>query len=375
VSDSNPSLEALVEGWDGEAVVMRFDRPTACWMFIALHSSTLGPPMGGTRLRQYPTPADGLLDAMRLARGMTHKWAALEIPYGGGKGVLAVPGPLRGEARVGLLRRYGRLVESLGGGFSTGEDLGTTPRDMEILAAETSHVHGVEPEGGVRDPGPYTARGVFFGIGRAARSVLSRGVGDLSVLIQGVGDVGRPLAQALHSGGARILVSDLDDRALSWASQELQAQVVAPESVYDTECDVFAPCAIGGVLNHRTIPRLRCRLVAGSANNQLESDDDAARLHDRGIVYLPDYIVNAGGALAFALHGQGERNPEALMEAMSRVGLAVAEILEEARNRAEPPLAAAQRRVQRVLELHAHRAADGQERSLEPARTGASSLA
>jgi leucine dehydrogenase len=343
------TLETLLEAWDGEAAVVRFDRHSGTWIFIALHSSILGRPMGGTRLRQYPSPAEGLRDALRLAAGMTDKWAALDLEYGGGKAVLAVPGPLAAEVRQGLLRRYGALVESLQGAFSTGEDLGTTPEDMAVLAAETRYLHGVEDGGEVRDPGPLTAQGVFAGMEAAAGECLGRGLAGTSVLVQGVGDVGAPLAALLHQAGARLLISDIDHRRLQAAAQELGGQTVAPDAVCDTECDIFAPCAIGGVLDARAIARLRCRVVAGSANNQLENPEDAVRLHERGIVYVPDFVINAGGALAFALHGRGERDPRSLMAQMARVGVAVAEVLQEARTAGEPPLAAARRRVDRIL--------------------------
>jgi leucine dehydrogenase len=344
-------LETALRDWEGEGVVTSFDRPTGAWIFIALHSSALGRPVGGTRLRSYPTPADGLRDAQRLAETMTAKWAILELPRGGAKAVLAVPPELAAAARDGLLRRYGALVEGLRGAFATGEDLGTTPADMAIVAQHTRFVHGVEADR-VTDPGPFTARGVYRGIEAAAREVLGRAeLRGLAVLVQGVGDVGLPLARELAAGGARLLLSDVDGTRLARAVAELGAEAVAPERALETPCDVLAPCAVSGVVSAATAPRLACRVVAGSANAQLETPADAERLHRRGIVYVPDYVINAGGALAFTLHGEGERDAAVLLAHMDRIGTIVAAILREAAASREPPLHAAARRVAQRLAL------------------------
>lgn len=343
-------LESVLRNWDGEASIARFDRESGAWIFIALHSTVLGPALGGTRIRVYPTPADGLRDAQRLGESMTAKWATLEQPMGGGKAVLAIPAPIEGEARRGLLRRYGRLVESLRGAFGTGEDLGTTPEDMAVVAESTRYVHGVEPGGSVTDPGPFTARGVRRGIEAAVRNVLGRDdLGGVTVLVQGVGDVGYPLAQELAELGARLLVSDVDAGRIERAVTTLGATAVPPEEAWDAPCDVFAPCAVGGVLSASTIPRLQCRIVAGSANAQLETADDEARLAERGIVYVPDYVVNAGGAYAFALLGRGERAEDGLLQRMDYVGEIVDAVLAESKADGTSPLEAAGRRVARTL--------------------------
>ncbi|HEV8239515.1 MAG TPA: Glu/Leu/Phe/Val dehydrogenase dimerization domain-containing protein [Thermoanaerobaculia bacterium] len=343
-------LESVIRDWDGEASIARFDRESGAWIFIALHSTALGPALGGTRMRIYPTPADGLRDAQRLAESMTSKWATLEQPMGGGKAVLAIPAPLEGEARRGLLRRYGRLVESLRGTFGTGEDLGTTPEDLAVVAESTRYVHGVEPGGSVTDPGPFTARAVRRGIEAAVRHVLARDdLRGVTVLVQGVGDVGYPLARELAELGARLLVSDVDSGRIERAVTTLGATAVAPEEAWDAPCDVFAPCAIGGVLSSSTIPRLQCRIVAGSANAQLETREDEARLAERGIVYVPDYVVNAGGAYAFALLGRGEHDEATLFGRMDYVGEIVAAVLAESKAEGTSPLEAAGRRVARAL--------------------------
>jgi leucine dehydrogenase len=346
-------LQTLIEEWDGHAVVTCFDRPTEAWIFIALHDPILGMPSGGTRMKVYPTPADGLRDAQRLAEGMTHKWAAAGFPAGGGKAVLALSRPLDDGERVGLLRRYGRLIASLHGSFGTGQDLGTTPQDMEVIAGETSHVLGA---GGDRltDPGPYTARGVLAAMRAVARRLPCEvsgpgGLDSLRVVVQGVGDVGGPLTRMLAEEGAELVLTDVVEGRLRALAEELGARVVTPKEALDTPCDVFAPCAIGAVINRDTIPRLACRAVCGSANNQLELPEDADRLQERGILYAPDYVANSGGAIAFAMMADGASEAE-IVERIDGLTGVMDEILAEAEREGGSPLAAARRRVARVLE-------------------------
>ena len=341
-------LETMIREWDGLATVVQYDALTGTWIFIALHDDTLGRPMGGTRMRVYPTPADGLLDAQRLAEGMTHKWAGAGIELGGGKAVLAVPRPLEGAERTGLLRRYGRLVESLHGTFSTGQDLGTTPEDMAVIAGETRYVHGREGSA-VTDPGPYTARGVQAAVRAVVRRVFgSDELAGRTVLVQGVGDVGGPLARGLAAAGARVLVSDADPERARAFADELGGETVAPEAVFDTPCDVFTPCAIGAVLNRETIPRLACRAVCGSANNQLERPEDADLLHQRGILYAPDYIANSGGAIAFALMAR-KAPAEEIERRIEGIGAVLDQDFAEAAREGRSPLSIARRRVERML--------------------------
>lgn len=346
------TLQERIQAWDGECVVTRFDRPTGTWVFIAVHDRTLGMAMGGCRMKTYPTPADGLLDAQRLAAGMTLKWAGIEFPLGGGKAVLATPGPLSGHDREGLLLRFGGLVEGLGGMYGTGVDLGTTPDDMSVVGRRTARVAGRRTaDGGAGDPGPWTAMGVFEGMGAAAEAAF--GAPELdgrTVVVQGTGGVGRPLARLLAEAGARVLVCDaLPDRARAVA-EEVGAEWINADAAYETECDVFAPCAVGAVLNPETVPRLRCRVVAGSANNQLESEADADRLAERGILYVPDFIINAGGAVA---HGILEFLdwPDAEVEPrVRRIGETVAAVLDRADTDGTTPLAAAVERARSVIE-------------------------
>ncbi len=343
-------ISSLVESYDGRAVITKYDRPTGTWIFICIHDDTLGRSAGGTRMRIYDNPAEGLLDGMRLSKGMTHKWAALEMPFGGAKAVLAVEHRLEGDERNGLLERYGSLIESLGGIFSTGEDLGTTPDDFALISSKTRYVHGFDPDTREKiDPGPFTAQGVFSGMRAGAEAVFEDGLAGRSVLVQGVGHVGGRLAELARDAGASILVSDLDTELATDVAARVGGEVVSPEETYSVGCDIYSPCAVGATLNEQTIPTLGCRLIAGSANNQLATTRDALRLHERGIVYAPDYVVNGGGALAFALLGQGERDLGAVMARMDDVGQRIAEILREATEHDESPVDAADRRVRRSL--------------------------
>jgi leucine dehydrogenase len=294
-------LDTLLEEWGGETVITHRDGITGAWVFIAIHSSRLGPATGGTRMTSYPGPTAAFEDALRLSEGMTYKFAAPNLPYGGAKAVLAVPPDLDPSDRPGLLRRYGTLVGQLGGRFLTGPDVGTTPEDMDIIA-ETAGANvfcRTVESGGAGDPGPFTALGVLAGIGAACEYAFgSDGLFGRRILIQGVGDVGGALVGLLEPVGAEVLFSDIDEELVRHHRDELGLDFVEPNAVFDVECDVFVPCALGGVLNSETIPRLLCSIVAGSANNQLGMPADAARLQTRGILYAPDFVINVGGAMA-----------------------------------------------------------------------------
>ncbi len=289
-------FEELLQGWDGEEAVIRYDAESGAWIFVCIHSTALGAAGGGTRMRVYPTPADGLADAMRLSAAMTRKMAVAGMPRGGGKGVLAVPELPEGAARRRLLLRYGRLASSLGGTYHTAGDMNITPADLDVVAETCQWVFGTTAHGG--DSGRGTARAVLHGIRASVAHVF--GAPDFegrTILVQGVGAVGRDLARQLADAGARVLVADLDEEQAARVAAEIGGTTVAARDVLTTECDVYAPCAVGGTLSAETIPLLRCRIVAGSANNQLVEPEDAERLHARGILYAPDYVINAGGVL------------------------------------------------------------------------------
>jgi leucine dehydrogenase len=291
-------MQELLRAWDGEFVAMRHDAPTGATIWIAVHRSRPTGAVGGTRLRHYETPQAALRDALRLAEGMSLKLAALDLPRGGGKAVLDAPEGIEGPAHDGLIDRYADLLDSLGGVYATGPDLGTTPRDMDRIAARSRHVFGTSPErGGAGDPGPATALGVLCGIRAAVEH--RHGSADLRgrrVLVQGLGDVGRPLAAMLAAAGAEVSFTDVDPAARR-RGEEAGHRWVKPDLAPAAECDVFAPCAVGGVASAATIPRLRCAIVAGSANNVLATAGDAERLRERGILYAPDFVINGGGAI------------------------------------------------------------------------------
>ena len=340
----------LIRAWPGEEVVVRYDRPADAWMFIAVHSTRGKRSVGGVRMKVYPDPADGLLDALRLSEGMSNKWAAIEVNYGGGKGVIALSRPVKGEERTALVRRFGRLIESLNGRYGTGPDIGTTPDDMALLASETRYVHCYDWNlRAPYDPGIYTALGVFVGIKSALRFATgSDKLSGVRVLVQGVGDTGAPLARSLASEGAEVLVNDLDgDRAARMAA-EIGGEAVAMDQVYDTACDVFAPCSVGAILNEQTIPRLKCKVIAGAANNVLLVPEDADRLHARGILYAPDYVVNGGGAVSLAMVDEGA-DFESIRREIGRMDGRLTKIFREAADRNESPVYAAARMVESVL--------------------------
>jgi leucine dehydrogenase len=294
-------MEALLRKWDGETVIVRHDRPTNAWIFIAVHSSRLGPASGGTRMKHYDSQEAALADALRLASGMTYKFAVAGIERGGGKAVISIPEDLEPDSRPDLLRRYGSLVRQLGGFFYTGPDVGTSPADMDIIAETGApYVFARTPEaGGAGSSGPITALGVFTGIQVACETVFGEAsLKGRKMLVQGAGSVGGLLIEQLRNAGAEVMFSEVDDETIQHFRDEQGLQFIPGEEVFTTECDVFAPCALGGVLNEGTIPQLKCRVIVGAANNQLAHPEDAERLRARGIIYAPDYVVNVGGAMA-----------------------------------------------------------------------------
>src|SRR5436309_1234834 len=273
-------------------------------MFVGVHSTVLGPAMAGTRMKAYSAPGDGLGDVLRLSQAMTFKQAAAHLPYGGGKAVLAVPNvpPPGSSARREILLRYAALVDSLHGTYVTAADMNTGAPDMDVIGERTNHVLGRSRDrGGAGDPAPGTALGVFHGIRSTWRHVSgSPDLAGVRVLIQGTGSVGDRLADHLHEAGATVLAADVDPARAEKTAERVGGSVVDADAVIGTACDVYAPCATGAVLTPNTIPELACRVVAGAANNQLGEPEDAALLQRRGILYAPDYVINAGGVIHLA---------------------------------------------------------------------------
>jgi leucine dehydrogenase len=341
----------LLEGWDGEEVAVRFDRDLATWMFVCVHSTRLGPACGGTRLKSYAEPGDALRDGLRLSGAMTSKNAVAGLPLGGGKAVLAVPEVPQGDRRRELFLRYGDLVRSLGGTYVTACDMNTSERDMNVVGERCPYVFGRSfDRGGSGSSAPATATGVFHGIRASVAHVF--GSPDLegrTVLVQGVGSVGRSLARQLGQAGARLLVTDVDRARVVEAAAALGAEMVAAEDAFRTACDVFSPNATGGILSSETIPELRCRIVAGAANNQLARPEDAELFGPLGILYAPDYVINAGGIIHLAALELLREDEAQRDERLLGIGEALTEVFEAAAAENLSTGAAAERIVERRL--------------------------
>jgi leucine dehydrogenase len=322
-------FEELLERWDGEHAVIRHDAATGAWMLVCVHSTKLGPAMGGTRMTSYATPADALADAMRLSAGMTRKLAVHGLPCGGGKAVLAVRSVPEGPERRRLLEGYGDLIASLGGTYVTGPDVNTGAADMDVIGERTPHVFcRSAARGGSGDPSIHTALGVFHGLRVSLERAFGNAeLGGRTVLVQGAGSVGGKLARLLLDEGSTVLVADVDEER----ARATGGVLVAPEAVLETECDVYSPCALGATLNADSIPRLRCRIVAGGANNQLATPEDAERLQAAGVLYAPDYVVNGGGAL----HGIGLEQLDWDEETLDRKVAGIADTLRRVYDEAE----------------------------------------
>jgi leucine dehydrogenase len=337
-------LESVLAGWDGEHAVVRHDAESGAWMFVCVHSTVRGPAGGGTRMRVYPAPADGLADAMRLSAAMTWKMAGAGMPRGGGKAVLAVPELPAGEPRRRLLRRYGELVASLGGSYRTAGDMNISPEDLDVVAETCPWVYGTTSGGG--NSGRGTARGCLHAIRATVEHLFgSPALTGRRVLVQGAGAVGGVLAGELADAGARVLVSDVAEARAAATGCE----TVAPERVVETEVDVYSPCAVGGTLDAESIPRLACRAIAGCANNQLAEPEDADRLRERGILYAPDYVVSAGGIIQLiGLEDEGWDEAH-LEERLAGIGETLRTLFAEADAESITPAEAADRLVRRRL--------------------------
>lgn len=314
---------------------------------IAIHSTVLGPAVGGTRFWPYVTEDEALVDALRLARGMTYKNAVAGLPFGGGKAVII--GDNRRTDREALFRAHGRFIESLGGRFITGEDVGTTATDMDYVYLETNFVGGTTERGG--DPSPWTAQGVFRGI--QASAMHEWGTDDLSgkrVAIQGCGNVGQRLAGVLHQAGASLVVADVDIERVKRVANEFNAEVVESDAIFSVEADIFSPCALGGIINDHTIRRLKAKIVAGAANNQLLEARHGEGLKSRGILYAPDYVINAGGVIngTMAINGA---DPEQRENAVNRIYDTLLALFEIAAVDGVPTFLAADRLAEQRLRL------------------------
>jgi leucine dehydrogenase len=289
-----------LDGYDYGEVHFKLDKATGLKTIVAIHDTRLGPALGGCRFIHYDTDESALVDALRLARGMTYKAALAGLPHGGGKSVIIRP-PQHFD-RVALFRAFGRFIDDLRGHYITAEDSGTGLEDMEVIRSVTRWVTGVDPShGGSGDPSPFTALGVRRGIEACVAKKLGKSsLAGVHVAVQGVGHVGYHLCRELHASKAVLTVADVDGLKAERAQREFGARIVPLDGIFDVDCDVFAPCALGSALNDETIPRLRAHIVAGAANNQLAFPRNGDDLHARGILYAPDYAINAGGLVNVA---------------------------------------------------------------------------
>jgi leucine dehydrogenase len=262
---------------------------------IAIHNTTLGPALGGTRFWNYATEEEAIVDALRLSKGMTYKAAVTGLNLGGGKSVI-IGDPKTRQGREMIFRAHGRFVDSLKGRYITAEDVGTSVEDMDFVQMETTHVAGLQ--GGSGDPSPITAHGTYMGIKACAKAKYgSDSLKDLTIAVQGVGHVGYYLCSYLAEEGARLIVTDIDQERVSQIVSEFGAKAVAPDEIYRVDAPVFAPCALGAIVNDKTLPLMKFEIIAGAANNQLAEERHGDELEKRGVLYAPDYVINAGGLI------------------------------------------------------------------------------
>ncbi|SED63957.1 Glu/Leu/Phe/Val dehydrogenase [Rhodobacter sp. 24-YEA-8] len=334
---------------DHESIVFCADARTGLRAIIAIHDTTLGPALGGCRVRAYESDAAALRDVLRLSRGMSYKNALAGLPLGGGKAVL-IADPQNGKTPE-RLASFGDQVDRLGGAYITAEDSNSTPADMEIIATRTAHVRNLGFGAG-DSPSPVTALGTWLGI-QSGLEFAGVPLSDAVISVEGLGAVGMDLLHHLAEGGARLVVSDIDKAKTEEACRRFGASTVPAGTGHMVEAAVFAPCAMGAGLNARTIPQIRARVIAGAANNQLETPADGQRLKDQGIIYCPDYVVNAGGVLGIPLQGETVGMEERKRRAAIIRGTTL-EVLERAARENIAPHIAADRMAQEII-LNARR--------------------
>jgi leucine dehydrogenase len=331
-----------------EELVFVADAPSALRAIIAVHSTALGPSLGGIRFWHYPSEHNAVVDVLRLSEAMSLKAAAAGLHQGGGKAVVLVDDPDASRADS-LLQAMGRAIDDLGGRYIAAEDVGATPHDMQVIASETPWVTGLEGPGGSGDPSPMTAYGVVEAMGAVLEELDGKAaVAGNRVVVDGVGHVGTHLARLLAGAGARVAVADVNRERVDILVREIGAEPLPVERALEEPCDILAPCALGGVLNEKTIPRLQCRAVCGAANNQLAdaADDDA--LAERGIMYAPDFVVNAGGIINLAEEFVGYDRDRATKRT-AQIADTVHRVFELARTERVPPGRAAEHLARRRI--------------------------
>lgn len=306
----------LLGEYGHEQIIYCSNKESGLNAIIAIHDTTLGPALGGTRMKEYSNLDEAVKDALRLSRGMTYKASAAGLNFGGGKAVILNNG---GEInRESLFRTFGKYVDGLGGRFIAAEDVGTDVDDMEYARMETKYVTGFSKAiGGSGDPSPVTSYGVYLGIKASAKKKWgSDSIAGKKIAVQGVGLVGSSLCEHLYNEGAELIITDIDENKVKNVLERVKAEAVAPEEIYGADAEIFSPCALGAIINNDTIPKLRCEIIAGGANNQLEDEKEhAMQLSEKGILYAPDYVINAGGLINVANELEGYRQDRAMKQA------------------------------------------------------------
>ncbi|MCM3002407.1 Leu/Phe/Val dehydrogenase [Priestia koreensis] len=301
-----------MEQYDYEQLVFCQDKQSGLKAIIAIHDTTLGPALGGTRMWTYESEEAAIEDALRLAKGMTYKNAAAGLNLGGGKTVI-IGDPKKHKSEE-LFRAFGRYIQGLNGRYITAEDVGTTVEDMDLIYQETDYVTGISPAfGSSGNPSPVTAFGVYQGMKAAAKAAFgSDSLEGKVIAVQGVGNVAYNLCRHLHEEGAQLIVTDINKESVKRAVEEFGAKAVEPDEIYGVECDIYAPCALGATINDQTIPQIKAKVIAGAANNQLKESRHGDMIHEMGIVYAPDYVINAGGVINVADELYGYNRERAL---------------------------------------------------------------
>jgi leucine dehydrogenase len=340
---------SYMENYDYEQLVFCQDEVSGLKAIIAIHDTTLGPALGGTRMWTYESEEAAIEDALRLARGMTYKNAAAGLNLGGGKTVII--GDPRKDKNEEMFRAFGRYIQGLNGRYITAEDVGTTVADMDLIHEETDYVTGISPAfGSSGNPSPVTAYGVYRGMKAAAKEAFGTdSLEGKSIAVQGVGNVAYNMCKHLHEEGANLIVTDIHKESVDRAVNDFGAKAVDPSEIYSVDCDIFAPCALGAIINDETISQIKAKVIAGAANNQLKETRHGDAIHEMGIVYAPDYVINAGGVINVAdeLYGY---NSERAMKKVEQVYNNVERVIEIAKRDNIPTYAAADRMAEERIE-------------------------
>lgn len=342
-----------MEKYGYEQLVYMYDRNSGLKGAICIHNTTLGPALGGTRVWEYEDEEDAILDVLRLARGMTKKAACAGLNLGGGKAVIIGNSKkMKSDTvrREAFWRAFGRYVDSLGGRYITAEDVGTSPEDMEYVKMETNHVMGLPSTSG--DPSPFTAWGVYKGIKACLKETYgSAKLEGRVIAVQGVGHVGAYLCKYLAEEGAKLIIADIDEDRVKDVAAQTNAQIVSVDEIFDVKCDVFAPCALGAVINDDTLRRLKCKIIAGAANNVLKDSAPHGQLvHDLGLVYAPDYVINAGGLINVYQEILGY-DKDAAMRAIDMIFDRIREIIRVSKETNTPTYLVADRMAERRIDM------------------------